>query len=264
MLAVTDGAGNVLETYTHGADLSGQVGGAAGGIGGILASTQVGGAAYYHYDFNGNVVSVSGSTQTQLAKYTYGPFGEVLLEDGLFDSRYQFSTKEYDSTTGLNYYGYRYYSPSLGKWLSLDPLGNVSDIHLYIFINNNVILHTDYLGLFEISLNANSLSDLNTTIEQEMAFFENCTSDPAPFTFHDEIHGKVILGKGIIPGGAELEGSVEITIGPIEVEPCGARKVIGILKVSTSANVLPLIGLSSINMSIGHRLESYKPQCKKK
>ena len=33
VLAVTDGDGNVLETYTHGADLSGQVGGGAGGIG---------------------------------------------------------------------------------------------------------------------------------------------------------------------------------------------------------------------------------------
>ena len=130
VLAVTDGAGNVLETYTHGADLSGRVGGGAGGIGGILASTQVGGAAYYHYDFNGNVVSVSGSTQTQLAKYTYGPFGEVLLEDGLFDSRYQFSTKEYDSTTGLNYYGYRYYSPELGRWISSDPQNEIGSLNV--------------------------------------------------------------------------------------------------------------------------------------
>jgi len=32
VLAVTDGAGNLLETYTHGADLSGEVGGSAGGI----------------------------------------------------------------------------------------------------------------------------------------------------------------------------------------------------------------------------------------
>ncbi|MDD3662921.1 MAG: RHS repeat-associated core domain-containing protein, partial [Candidatus Pacebacteria bacterium] len=130
VLAVTDGAGNVLETYTHGADLSGRVGGGAGGIGGILASTQVGGAAYYHYDLNGNVVSVSGSTQTQLAKYTYGPFGEVLLEDGLFDSRYQFSTKEYDSTTGLNYYGYRYYSPELGRWISSDPQNEIGSLNV--------------------------------------------------------------------------------------------------------------------------------------
>lgn len=125
MLAVTDGTGNVLETYTHGADLSGQVGGGAGGIGGILASTQAGGAAHYHYDFNGNIVNVSSSNQTQLAKYTYGPFGEVLLKEGSFDSRYQFSTKELDGSTGMNYYGYRFYSPEMGRWLSRDPLGEI-------------------------------------------------------------------------------------------------------------------------------------------
>ncbi len=125
VLAVTDGEGNVLETYTHGADLSGQVGGAAGGICGILASTQASGSAYYHYDFNGNVVNVSSSNQTQLAKYTYSPFGEVLLKEGEFDSRYQFSTKEYDDCTGLNYYGYRVYSPGLGRWLARDPLGEI-------------------------------------------------------------------------------------------------------------------------------------------
>ena len=118
VLAVTDGEGNVLETYTHGADLSGQVGGGAGGIGGILASTQDGDAAYYHYDFNGNVVNVSSSNQTQLAKYTYGPFGEVLLHEGIIDSRYQFSTKERDGSTGMNYYGYRFYCPTMNRWLN--------------------------------------------------------------------------------------------------------------------------------------------------
>ena len=168
MLAVTDGSGNVLETYTHGADLSGHVGGGAGGIGGILASTQAGGTAYYHYDFNGNIVNVSSTNQTQLAKYTYSPFGEVLLKDGLFDSRYQFSTKEYDSTTGLNYYGYRYYSPGMGRWVSRDPARDLSwavtarknpsrggvysvglqqEWNLYHFVRNQPISRFDYLGL---------------------------------------------------------------------------------------------------------------------
>ena len=168
VLGVTDGAGNVMETYTHGADLSGQVGGAAGGIGGILASTQEGGSAYYHYDFNGNVVNVSTSNQTQLAKYNYSPFGEVLLKEGAFNSRYQFSTKELDGSTGMNYYGYRYYSPSLGRWINRDPLGDESFFSSYtrkmprverlayrqaamappyVHTGNNSLNSYDYLGL---------------------------------------------------------------------------------------------------------------------
>lgn len=150
MLAVTDGAGNMLETYTHGADLSGTVGAAAGGIGGIggiLALTQTGGAAYYHYDFNGNVVNVSTSNQTQLAKYTYGPFGEVLLKEGSFDSRYQFSTKELDGSTGMNYFGYRFYHSEFGRWINRDPIGERGGLNLYAFVSNDPIVGYDILGM---------------------------------------------------------------------------------------------------------------------
>ena len=133
------------------ADLSGQVGGGAGGIGGILASTQASAPAYYHYDFNGNVVQVSSSNQTQLAKYTYSPFGEVLLKDGAFTSRYQFSSKEYDASTGLNYYGYRFYSPELGRWVSRDPIREaerfIDLMNLYRFGMGDPMNKVDALGL---------------------------------------------------------------------------------------------------------------------
>ena len=147
VLGVTDGAGYMLETYNHGADLSGQVGGAAGGIGGILASTQEGGSAYYHYDFNGNVVNVSGSNQIQRAKYTYSPFGEVLLKEGPCDSRYQFSTKELDGSTGMNYYGYRFYSPGLGRWINRDPIEEDGGLNMYCILINDTINWYDVLGL---------------------------------------------------------------------------------------------------------------------
>ena len=148
VLSVTDGDGSVLETYTHGADLSGKVGGGAGGIGGILSFTRVGIPAFYHYDFNGNVVQVSASNQFQLVTYTYSPFGMVLLKEGEFNSRYQFSSKEYDSLAGLYYYGYRQYNPQTGRWLSRDPSGEKSGGNRYLFIQNNSLGAIDVLGLF--------------------------------------------------------------------------------------------------------------------
>ena len=136
VLAITDASGALLETYTHGADLSGQVGGDAGGIGGILASTQAGGVAVYAYDFNGNIVGVTSSNQSVLATLTYTPFGEVLARTGSFTPRYQFSTKEYSPRTGLNYYGYRYYAPRLGRWMNRDPIGELGTIDISIFMRN--------------------------------------------------------------------------------------------------------------------------------
>ncbi|MDZ4199032.1 MAG: RHS repeat-associated core domain-containing protein, partial [Kiritimatiellia bacterium] len=46
------------------------------------------------------------------------------------------------------YYGYRFYSPELGRWLNRDPIGEASDDNLYIFIANSVLNRRDYLGLF--------------------------------------------------------------------------------------------------------------------
>ena len=147
VLAITDGEGNVLETYTHGADLSGEVGSSAGGIGGILASTQAGSAAFYAYDFNGNIVGVTDASGVVVSTLTYTPFGEVLARTGPFTPRYQFSTKEYSPRTGLNYYGYRFYNPTLGRWMTRDPFGEINSVTLYEVENNNPISYLDYLGL---------------------------------------------------------------------------------------------------------------------
>ena len=58
-----------------------------------------------------------------------GPFGEPLVTSGAVATLipFQFSTKYQDAETGLLYYGYRYYDPNTGRWMSEDPtdeLGN--------------------------------------------------------------------------------------------------------------------------------------------
>jgi len=156
VLAVLDGDDTMLETYTHGIDLSGSMGG-AGGIGGILAMTQVSDLSpqpfFYHYDAQGNVTQVSDlSPQPSIvATYTYSPFGIVLSKTGTYNSRYQFSTKEYDSAVGLNYYGYRYYNPQLGRWPSRDPIGQLGGMNLYAFVNNCPVCVIDPYGLVACS-----------------------------------------------------------------------------------------------------------------
>jgi RHS repeat-associated protein len=58
-----------------------------------------------------------------------------------------FSTKYYDSQTDLYYYGYRYYSPNLGRWISRDPAED--GLNLYDFVGNSAINAVDYIGLWK-------------------------------------------------------------------------------------------------------------------
>ena len=60
----------------------------------------------------------------------------------------RFSTKQCDYSVGLAYYGFRFYSLGLGRWLSRDPLGERQGPNLYAFARNNPLRYFDYWGLF--------------------------------------------------------------------------------------------------------------------
>ncbi len=131
-----------LVSYTRGSDLSGSFDG-AGGIGGLLARTDCNCAksAFYHTDGNGNVTTLVNDEQGIDARYIYDPAGNVQAKSGrLADlNKYQFSTKEFHSKSGVYYYGYRFYSPQLQRWLNRDPLGErgPDGPNMYAFVRNS-------------------------------------------------------------------------------------------------------------------------------
>jgi RHS repeat-associated protein len=65
---------------------------------------------------------------------------------------FRFSTKYQDDETDFLYYGYRYYNPSTGRWLSRDLIGENGGLNLYCFIGNDSIGKADYLGLEQIQI----------------------------------------------------------------------------------------------------------------
>jgi len=128
----------------------------AGGVGGLLFVQQtIGNKAYaMGYDGNGNVTrlyDMAGSGSIA-ASYEYGPFGEVVRASGPLATQnpFQFSTKYTDAETGLNYYGYRYYNASTGRWISRDPISEKGGRNLYAAARNDLIMRLDRLGLSEI------------------------------------------------------------------------------------------------------------------
>ena len=148
-----DGASQLIGTryYTWGSDLSGSMQG-AGGIGGLLMTEDTVGtnAVYYHhYDGNGNVILLSDHTGTASASYRYAAFGRTRYAAGPHASLnpYRFSTKPVEDTTGLYYYGYRFYDAEMGRWISRDPIGEEGGQNLYVLTHNSPVSFQDSLGL---------------------------------------------------------------------------------------------------------------------
>ncbi|HWA09343.1 MAG TPA: RHS repeat-associated core domain-containing protein [Opitutaceae bacterium] len=141
---------SLVNAYLWGLDLSGNLVD-GGGVGGLLAIKQVSGSVWHlpYYDGNGNVTTlVNRATGAVTAAYEYSPFGETLRANGSYaaTNSFRYSTKYADSETQLLYYGFRYYEPSLGRWLGRDPLEEKGGLHLYAFVRNNPVNSWDVLG----------------------------------------------------------------------------------------------------------------------
>ena len=143
-----DANNNVLVTYDRGLDLGGGLQ-TAGGIGGLLARTDIKGTVFYHADALGNVTMLVDRYQTLEARYLYDPYGNIIGKWGPYAdvNRYRFSSKEFHIPSGLYYYGFRFYDPNLQRFLNRDPLGERGGINLYRAMCNNLINYIDPWGL---------------------------------------------------------------------------------------------------------------------
>ncbi len=158
--ATPTGQGTVLRAYVWGNDLSGSEQG-AGGVGGLLAVQAHEPGVYLGmsgtvktycptYDGNGNVMSyINAATGTVEQEEEYGPFGENLRPRSMNILRCPigWSTKYTDEETGLVAYQLRFYNPTLGRWMSRDPIEEDGGVNLYGMCRGNAISRIDYLGL---------------------------------------------------------------------------------------------------------------------
>ncbi|MDZ4261543.1 MAG: RHS repeat-associated core domain-containing protein [Pseudomonadota bacterium] len=95
-------------------------------------------------------------------RYRFSAFGlrTILTPDfesrstSLYEWNFAFKGQFLDADTGYYNYGYRYYSPELGRWLSRDPIGEEGGANLYLMASNSPVNEIDKLGL-QIELDIN-------------------------------------------------------------------------------------------------------------
>jgi RHS repeat-associated protein len=131
-----DSGGSVLGKYSQGLDTDEP-----------LSMLRSGVSSYFQTDDLRSTTSLS-STAGALAKtYTYDAFGNLTTSTGTITNPFQFTGREVDSETGLDFYRARYYDSTIGRFISEDPIRFDGGFDFYVYVENNPALYIDPMGL---------------------------------------------------------------------------------------------------------------------
>jgi RHS repeat-associated protein len=118
---VYDGVDARLE-YNAGALTASYVG--AGAVDRPLEMTRGANSYYYLQNFQGSVTSLTDSTGSVAASYSYDAFGVPTSAPPAITNPFTYAGREYDPKSGLYYNRARYYEPTTGSFISQDPAGS--------------------------------------------------------------------------------------------------------------------------------------------
>jgi RHS repeat-associated protein len=104
---------------------------------------------YYTRDHLGSIREVTDTNANVQAEYAYDPYGRQTQTSGTMTFDFGFTGQYYHQPSGLMLAPYRGYSPSLGRWISRDPIANAElsqGVNLYWYVSNNSCNSIDPMG----------------------------------------------------------------------------------------------------------------------
>lgn len=105
---------------------------------------------FYHNDHLGTPQRITDEQGQVVWAADHFAFGYAQLKVSLIENPLRFAGQYEDSETGLHYNRFRYYSPVLGRYLSIDPLRLIPGNNLYLYVRNNPINKLDGMGLWSV------------------------------------------------------------------------------------------------------------------
>ena len=131
-----NGTGSVQERYTYGP-----------GIDEPLVGQRQPKIFFYEADGLGSLTSLTDPTGAVAATYTYDSFGFLTNSTGSATNWFRYTARQFDSDTALYYYRARYYDPTIGRFISEDPIRFKGGFNFYGYTSNNPIGRRDPSGL---------------------------------------------------------------------------------------------------------------------
>ncbi len=112
-----------------------------------VAMRTASGVTYLH---GGHLGSTSVTSGANSSTQTYYPFGTVRTTSGTLPTDYTFTGQKLDASTGLMYYGARYYDAAIGRFAQPDSIVpnpyNPQSLNRYSYVYNNPVRYYDSDG----------------------------------------------------------------------------------------------------------------------
>ena len=116
---------------------------------GLLAIVTSSARYCYHFNGTGSTVAITDMTQNVVNSYAYDPFGQILGQQETVPQPFKY-VGQYGvmaEPNGLYYMRARYYDPTVGRFISEDPLGfGGGDVNLFAYVQNNPVSLIDPIG----------------------------------------------------------------------------------------------------------------------
>jgi RHS repeat-associated protein len=136
------------------------------------------------------------------------------------------------TASGVRYYGFRYYNPSAGRWLSRDPIEEEGGVNLYAMAKNDLLNRFDLLGLYDLqydSTNKISAADkvrIEQAIKDAGAIAERLAKEAEALAktcictkLKAELEAFAKAMRAVENGVKSTSENLEIEVGPIKSRP---------------------------------------------
>ncbi len=171
---------------------------------------------FFHNDVLGSPVLATDSAGKVLGRENYSPFGERQVKDpAASGNTLWFTGKPQNESSGLSYFGARYYSPELGQFMSVDPVapteGNIHNFNRYAYANNNPYRYVDPDGRAAVpSQDPPGTYNLNSGVDSFSVFGYEVTAADIYFGVVAIVAGEAVAVESL---GASLLGSAFSKVG---------------------------------------------------